>query len=106
MTISEKTVQAVWDKGRGDKRRDPAIWRKDECGAWIRREHLDHRTSEYGWKIEVTVAGGKADIGDLRPFHRDNGFDVNTGERRCKVTSDRDDIRPTAEIDTPHNRNT
>lgn len=106
MTISEKTVQAVWEKGRGVSDRDAGTWRQDECGAWIRREHFEHLTSEYGWKIEVTIAGGKADIGNLRPFHRENGFDVNTGERRCKVTSDREGIQPTAGIGAPHNRET
>jgi hypothetical protein len=104
MTISEATVQAVWEKGRGDSNRNADTWRKDECGAWMRREHYGHVTSEFGWKIEVTVTGGKADIGDLRPFHRDNGFDLNTGERRCRITADREGVQPTAEIGTPHNR--
>jgi hypothetical protein len=105
MAFDERTVQAVWEKGRGTQDRDAAVWRMDECGAWMRRNQYDHDGSEYGWKIEGTVAGGGA-IDDLRPFQRENGFDLNTGQARCVVTADRQALPPTAEVDTPHNRTT
>ncbi len=104
MSMGEENIQAIWEKGRGTNDRDASIWRRDECGAWIRREHYGHETSEYGWKIEVTVAGGGDELDYLRPFHRDNGFDPNTGQARCAITADREAIQPTAQVDTPHNR--
>jgi hypothetical protein len=104
MAFDEAMVQAVWETARAVLDRDGAVWRKDACGAWLRREHYGNQTSEYGWKIELTAPGTPDDVTRLGPFHRKNSFDPNTGEARCQVTADRDAIQPTAHIDTPHNR--
>ena len=106
MAFDDETVQAAWEKGRATSNMEATSWRKDECGAWMRREHYGNENSEYGWKIESVAPGPGApdDVDSLRPFHLENGFDRNTGKARCRVTADREDLQPTAQIDTPHNR--
>lgn len=104
MTFSDETIQMVWDKGRGTADREASIWRKDECGAWIRREHYGNKSSEYGWRIQNVSPGGPDEVGNLRPFHLLNSFDRNAGKTSCHLTADREDIQPTAQVDTPHNR--
>lgn len=57
------TVEAVWQKGQVVSGYDPGTWRKDTCGAWMKR--TDHGlTSEYGWEVDhiVPVAQGAATI--------------------------------------------
>lgn len=104
MTFSDEIVQAVWEKGRGTVDQEATIWRKDECGAWMMREHYGYVNSEYGWQIANVSPGGPDNLENLRPFHLKNGFDRNAHKVRCQVTADREDIQPTAQVGTPHNR--
>ena len=39
MAFSEELIQQVWETARGMTELSPELWRRDECGAWIRREH-------------------------------------------------------------------
>ena len=39
--FSEETKLAVWKKAQIVANNDPAVWRKDQCGAWM-------TFSEYG----------------------------------------------------------
>ena len=105
MEFSDVTVQRVWEKARAMPDRDPAIWRKDECGAWIRHDLYGARGSEFGWKIvNVFPGGGHPDVDNLRPFHRDNFFDRGDGQAHCRVTADREGVPPTASLDSPRNK--
>ena len=105
MVFDDETVQQVWDKGRAVHDREPEVWRKDACGAWIRREHYGREHSEYGWKIANISSGTPGEVDNLRPFHLQNDFDRNSGKARCRVAADREAIPATAQIDTPRNRN-
>ncbi len=49
--FSEQTIQAVWEKGRIIRDKNPDVWRKDACGALIRRSQYGELTST-GWEID------------------------------------------------------
>jgi hypothetical protein len=87
MQTSKNVVEAVWNKARQIPDKDPGEWRKDSCGAWLHRHQYNNIDSEYGWKIENTVAGGRR-FEDLQPFHWRNGFDNLNGQPRCRVNAD------------------
>lgn len=37
MAFSEETIQQVWEKATPVAGNDPAVWRQDQCKAWIGR---------------------------------------------------------------------
>lgn len=88
MAFDDELVQQVWEKGRVDPQADPAVWRKDECGAWIRRTHYGNRDSEFGWEIDYITAGGPARPDNLRVVHWENYLAGGVGHVVCKVTAD------------------
>lgn len=102
MTIDENMVQAVWEKGRGMLEQDISEWRKDQCGAWLYRQHYNTK-SEHGWKIVNVKPGSPDHVENLQPFHWENDFDIANNKPRCRVTADRTGLAPTQSIDTPHN---
>jgi len=105
MAYSQKMIHKVWNRGRVIAEQDPAVWRTDECGAWIRREHYGHESSEYGWKIENVTAGGGGNLDNLRPLHCGNSFDPGLGHAQCHVTGDQEGVDPHEHIvSTPRNR--
>jgi hypothetical protein len=104
MEFSDEIVQSVWEKARVVSDQDPAEWRKDECGAWIRHDSYGSHTSEFAWKIENISPGGSDDLDNLRPFHRDNSLDRSTGEHYCRVKADLEHLPATASIDSPRNK--
>lgn len=104
MTYNAETIQSVWEKGRVIAEQDPIVWRKDECGAWLRREHYGREDSEYGWKIENVSPGGPDTPQNLRPFHRQNAFDVGAGRAHCHVTADQKGVDPHEHlVESPRN---
>ena len=104
MEFDDETVQGVWEKARAIDDKVPTEWRKDECGAWIRRDQYASQVSEFGWKIENVVPGKPPAIDNLRPYQHQNSFDRATGRAHCRVTADREGVPPTASIDTPRNK--
>ena len=104
MEFSDELVQRVWGRARGVPDRDADEWRKDECGAWIKRGQYGHLNAEFGWKIENTLPGNPDDHEHLRAFHCGNAFDRGTGQAHCRVTADREGLSPTAHIDAPRNK--
>lgn len=87
MAFNEELVQQVWEKERAVLERDPRTWRKDECGAWIRREHYGRKDSEFGWVIDYITPGGPADPANLRAIQWQNNSGL-AGQRVCHVTAD------------------
>jgi hypothetical protein len=105
MTYSKEMVQEVWEKGRVIAEQDPAVWRQDECGAWMRREHYGQEASEYGWRIENISLGGPNDVDNLRPLHCENLFIVGAGRTKCHVSADQKGVDVREHVhSTPRNR--
>lgn len=51
-TIEER--RQIWNKGQVVPGSDPAIWRKDQCGAFIKWDKYGDRSDRYnnGWEID------------------------------------------------------
>jgi len=66
------TVEAVWNRGVMVSGYDPAVWRQDKCGAWIRRDHYGNTDSQHGWEIDhirPVSDGGGDELANLQPLH-------------------------------------
>jgi len=104
MPFSGTLIQQVWEKARGMTEPSPELWRRDECGAWIRHEHYGNERSGFGWKILNVSAGGPDVLDNLRAFHHANGYDPANGRARCSVTADRTGVPVTGHLREPRNR--
>src|SRR3972149_859114 len=104
LPLNEELIQQVWLKARGTRELAPDTWRKDECGAWIRREHYGQEHSEFGWKIENVSLGGPDCLENLRPFHHANTYDHANRRAKRRVIADQTGMPVTEHIREPRNR--
>ncbi len=75
ITYSDELIQAVWEKGLVQQGFDPAVARKDACGAWMLRNQYGNTDSEFGWEIDHVyprVLGGTDVVENLRPMQWQN----------------------------------
>ena len=92
--FNDETVQQVWEqKGRVIPGQDAGIWRKDECGAWVRRDHYGNRHSEFGWEIAHIHPAGPTEIANLRVLQWENHLAGGTDHLICCVTAEHDGIK-------------
>lgn len=52
MPWTEEQKRAAWQKAVDVDGKNPNVWKKDCCGAWIRWEDYGDLDSEYGWEID------------------------------------------------------
>lgn len=68
------TINAVWAKATIVHGYDAAIFRKDSCGAWIKREDYG-KTTTNGWEIDhiqPVSLNGSDDLYNLQPLQWEN----------------------------------
>ncbi|MBS1188836.1 MAG: hypothetical protein H6R10_628 [Rhodocyclaceae bacterium] len=104
MEFSAEMVQQVWDKARANADQNPDTWRRDECGAWIRREHYGRQDSEFGWRIENVSVGGPNTVDNLRALNCANSYDRANGRAHCRLAADLSNIPAPERVFEPRNR--
>ena len=85
---TDEMIQDVWEKGTVVKGFNKGKYRKDQCGAWIKRDKYGERSSSYGWEIDHISPGGTDTLGNLRPLQWQNNVDKSDGKLKCNITSD------------------
>lgn len=72
MQFSDEIKLQVWNRATAVEGFDPAIFRKDACGAWIIFNKYGLRDNPYGWEIDHVYPqslGGDDNIRNLRAMH-------------------------------------
>lgn len=87
---SREVIEQAWQLAQIIPGNDPAVWRKDELGAWLHRQEYRNRHSEFGWEI---ADGGyrmrKLGLASLRPMQWQNHVDFLVAARnQAVVTAD------------------
>jgi len=100
--MKPELIDIIWQHGRVMPEADPAMWRQDECGAWMRRDQFERRDSPFGWKVERVSSS--SDSENLRPFNLANHYDIANGEAHCRLTADRSGVPAEKYARPPRNR--
>lgn len=84
---TQNFLESVWKKGRKVNGHPPDTWRKDQCGAWIKRSEHGNRSSQFGWEVDRITAGGVYSLANSRPLQWDNNNFRGNGRLKCRVTA-------------------
>jgi 5-methylcytosine-specific restriction endonuclease McrA len=94
MNLSDADIDKVWAKAEYcSPENEKNGFRKDQCGAWIKRSEYGNRNSLYGWEADhITPAskGGTDAVSNLRPLHWKNNTSKSDGRLVCVVKSSGD----------------
>ncbi len=90
VAYSRDVVEQIWQLAQVVAGNDPAVWRKDEFGAWLHRHEYRNRHSEFGWEIAESGYRMKAlGIAALRPMQWQNHVDFQIATRhQAVITAD------------------
>ena len=84
---TEEDIQAVWDKGHPVQGYNSAVYRQDDCTAWMQRDKHGDRDSILGWEIDHINPDGGDHISNLRPLQWENNVAKSDGRTECVVKS-------------------
>ena len=75
--FDKSTEQRVWEKATPVAGKDPNVYRKDKCGAWIKRDMYGQSTTglSMGWEIDhikPKAKYGTDDLSNLQPLQWEN----------------------------------
>ena len=90
MEWTHEQKSAVWNKADTVANNDPKVYRKDQCGAWIRWADYGDRKSEYGWEVDHITPqsqGGSDAPSNLRALQWQNNVATSDGRLTCAVTA-------------------
>ncbi len=77
-----EVVERVWLLAQTIAGNDPAVWRKDESGAWIHRQDYRNRRSQFGWEIaDYGFFLRRSGVAALRPMQWQNHVDFLVAAR-------------------------
>lgn len=77
MDRNNALIQAVWEKGIAVEGVNAALYRKDACGAWIKRDLYNDNNNPFGWVIDHIYPqslGGGDELENLRPLQVQNNL--------------------------------
>lgn len=85
-------IEAIWNKAKIQESVNSNIWRKDSCGAWIKRNEYGNTESDFGWEIDHVIPvskGGSDDLSNLQPLHWKNnrGKGDDWPNWKCTITA-------------------
>ncbi len=87
MAYTEQQIEQVWQKGQIVPNYNQDVWRKDACGAWIKRDQYGNRDTKYGWEVDHINPRGPDIISNQRPLQWENNVAKSDGPLQCVVTS-------------------
>lgn len=90
MSFSDEKIQQVWNKATAVPSYNKDMYRKDQCGAWIKRDEYGNRKHALGWEVDhITPVskGGGDELSNLAPLHWKNNEAKGDGALQCVVTS-------------------
>lgn len=88
VAYDREVVERIWQLAQAVPGNDPAVWRKDEHGAWVHRLEYRNRRSQFGWEIaDHGFYLRRAGVASLRPMQWENYVDFMVAARQNAVVT-------------------